>query len=201
MLRWIEDITRFIFLEDAPQPADILFIPGNGHAGPSELAAKLYSEGYAPYILPSGRYAIGSGGFCGQKSGVREYVGRFDTEWAFMRHVLMENGVPERAILREDEATYTYQNAIFSRRRTDNEALCIRRAIICCMPVHARRARMYYETLFPEAELLVCPVGDAAVNRTNWMREPEGIDAVLGEMERCGSQFHDILRELMLPDC
>ena len=117
------------------------------------------------------------------------------------RRILLENGVPDSAILREDEATYTYQNAIFSRRRTDSEALCIRRAIICCMPVHARRARMYYETLFPEAELLVCPVGDTAVNRTNWMREPEGIDAVLGEMERCGSQFHDILRELMLPDC
>lgn len=201
MLQWIEDITRFIFLEDAPRPADILFIPGNGHAGPSELAAQLYREGCAPYILPSGRYAIGSGGFCGQKSGAHEYVGRFDTEWAFMRHVLMENGVPECAILREDEATYTYQNAIYSRRRTDSEALCIRRAIICCMPVHARRARMYYETLFPEAELLVCPVRDAAVTRDTWMREPEGIDAVLGEMERCGKQFHDILKELMLTGC
>jgi len=198
MLQWIEDITRFIFLSDTPKPADIIFIPGNGHAGPSELAAQLYSEGYAPRILPSGRYAIGTEGFCGQKSGAREYVGRFDTEWAFMRHVLMENGVPESAILREDEATYTYQNAIYSRRRTDSEALTIRRAIICCMPVHARRARMYYETLFPEAELLVCPVKEAAIARDNWMHEPEGIDAVLGEVERCGKQFHDIMKELML---
>ena len=43
MLQWIEDITRFIFLSDTPMPADIIFIPGNGHAGPSELAAQLYS--------------------------------------------------------------------------------------------------------------------------------------------------------------
>jgi len=198
MLKWIEDITRFIFLADAPQPADIIFIPGNGHAGPSELAAQLYHKGYAPRILPSGRYAIGTSGFCGQKSGTREYVGRFDTEWAFMRHVLMENGVPESAILREDEATYTYQNAIYSRKRTDNEALTIRKAVICCMPVHARRAQMYYETLFPEAELFVCPVKEAAVTRDTWMNEPDGIDTVLGEVERCGKQFHDILKEIML---
>ena len=48
MLEWIDDITRFIFLEDDPKPADILFIPGNGHAEPSEWAAKLYLDGYAP---------------------------------------------------------------------------------------------------------------------------------------------------------
>ena len=198
MLQWIQDITNFIFLADEPQPADIIFIPGNGHAGPSELAAQLYREGYAPRILPSGRYAIGTEGFCGQKSGAREYVGRFDTEWAFMRHVLMENGVPESAILREDEATYTYQNAIFSRKRTDSESLTIRRAMICCMPVHARRARMYYETLYPTAQLLVCPAKGTPITRDNWMREPDGIDSVLGEMERCGAQFHDILKEIML---
>jgi len=198
MLRWIEDIASFIFLEDAPAPADVIFIPGNGHALPSELAAQLYHAGYAPRILPSGRYAIGTSGFAGQKSGSRRYEGSFDTEWAFMRHILLENGVPEKAILREDEATYTYQNAIYSRKRTDEEQLAVSRAIICCMPVHARRARMYYETLFPEAHLLVCPAKDADVTRENWTRTPQGIDAVLGEMERCGGQFHDILKDLML---
>ena len=198
MLKWIEDITDFIFLKDTPAPADVIFIPGNGCAEPSELAAQLYREGFAPYVLPSGRYAIGSGAFAGQISGSREYSGRFETEWAFMRHILLENGVPERAILREDEATYTYQNAINSRRCTDSEGLDIRRAILCCMPVHARRARMYYQTLFPEAELLVCPVHGADITRENWMCSAQGIDRVLGEMERCGSQFHDLLKEIML---
>lgn len=87
----------------------------------------------------------------------RTYEGRFETEWAFMRAVLMANGVPENAILREDEATFTYQNAIYSRRRTDAEKLTVRRALLCCMPIHARRAKMYYQTLFPETELLICP--------------------------------------------
>ena len=197
MLEWIRDITDFIFLEDEPQLADIIFIPGNGHAGPSELAARLYREGLAPLVLPSGRYAIGTPGFAGQISGSRKYAGRFDTEWAFMRHVLLQNGVPDEMILREDEATYTYQNAIFSRRRTDERRMNIRRGIICCRSVHARRAKMYYQTLYPGATLLVCPAPDSDITRENWMRTPEGIDAVLGELERCGGQFHEILRELM----
>lgn len=197
MLKWIEDVADFIFLADAPAPADVIFIPGNGHALPSELAAKLYGKGYAPYVLPSGKYAIGTDGFAGQKSGVRRYEGSFDTEWAFMRQVLMENGVPEHAILREDEATYTYQNAIFSRRRTDAMKLTVSRGIICCMPVHARRAKMYYETLFPEAHLLVCPAQSSAITRENWLQSAEGIDVVLGELERCGGQFHAILKVLM----
>ena len=198
MLEWIDDITRFIFLEDDPKPADILFIPGNGHAEPSEWAAKLYLDGYAPLILPSGRYSITTGAFCGQQTGNHQYEGRFETEWAFMRTVLMENGVPDSAILREDEATFTYQNAIYSRRRTDQERLTVHRAILCCMPVHARRAKMYYQTLYPDSELLLCPTSSAAITRINWTTEPEGIDAVLGELERCGSQFHDILREITL---
>ena len=115
-----------------------------------------------------------------------------------MRHVLTENDVPDSAILREDEATYTYQNAIYSRRRTDDAHIDVRTAIVCVMPVHARRAKMYYQTLYPEARLLVCPVTGADVTAENWMREPEGIDAVLGELERCGGQFHDILKEIML---
>ena len=198
MLKWVRDVTDFIFLEDAPAPADVIFIPGNGHALPSELAARLYRAGYAPYVLPSGRYAIGAAGFAGQKSGSRIYEGEFKTEWAFMHRILIENGVPEHAILREDEATYTYQNAIYSRKRTDEMGLHIRRAIICCVPVHARRAKMYYETLYPDAELLVCPAKDAALTRDNWLSSDEGIDTVLGEMERCGGQFHAILKDLML---
>ena len=194
MPEWTRDITEFIFLQDDPRPADILFIPGNAFAEPSERAAALYREGFAPLVLPSGRYAITRDAFPGQQSGSRVYPGTFETEWAFMRHILLQNGVPEAAILREDEATYTYQNAILSRRRTDLARLDIRRGIICCMPLHARRAKMYYQTLYPDAELLVCPARHAPITADNWTATAGGIDAVLGELECCGAQFHEILK-------
>ena len=33
------------------------------------------------------------------------------------------------------------------------------------------------------------------ISRDNWFLDGEKIDVVLGELERCGSQFHEILRE------
>ena len=53
---------------------------------------------------------------------------------------------------------------------------------------------MYYSLLFPEAEIRVCP-GSASLNIDTWTETEEGIDTVLGEVERCGTQFHDILKE------
>ena len=194
-MKWIQDITDFIFLSDAPAPADILFIPGSGHAELPEYAAQLYLRGLVPYVLPSGRYSIRKNAFFGQVSGNRIYSGNFETEWAFMRHILMANGVPDSAILREDQATYTYDNARFSRARTDSMGLTIRKALLVCQPLHARRAKTYYELAYPEADILVCPPPDAEITRENWTTTETGIHKVLGEVERCGNQFHEILCE------
>ena len=54
---------KFIFAENPPEKADIIFVPGNGFPEMAEKAAELYGQGYAPYILPSGRYSITMGKF------------------------------------------------------------------------------------------------------------------------------------------
>ena len=71
-------------------------------------------------------------------------------------------------IWREEKATYTYENAIRSREVTDAAGLQVKRGIICCKPAHARRALLYYQLLYPEAELLVCPADDCEITRDNW---------------------------------
>lgn len=114
-----------------------------------------------------------------------------------MRKVLEKNKVPSHAILREDKATYTYENAIYSRKVTDAAGIVVKRGIICCQSHHARRCRMYYQLLYPETEFLTVP-SDTEVSRDNWYRSERGIQLVLGEMERCGGQFHQILREIFL---
>ncbi|MCR4706911.1 MAG: YdcF family protein [Clostridiales bacterium] len=195
---WIRPLAGFIFVQHEPVPADVIFIAGNAHAEPSERAAALFSAGFAPYILPSGRYSVKTGYFPGQRSGKRRYPGEFMTEWEFMRTVLIANGVPESAILQEDRATFTWQNAIASRAVLEASGLCIRRAILCCMPVHARRSLLYYSSVFPEAEFFVCPAEDCEITQENWAESAEGIDAVLSEVERCGAQFHEIAKQKLL---
>ena len=55
---FLKQIEDFMFIEDKPEKADVIFVPGNGYPQMAEKAAELYRNGFAPKILPSGRYSI-----------------------------------------------------------------------------------------------------------------------------------------------
>lgn len=192
---FLKNFTDFIFLEDEPERVDMIFVPGNGYPQMAERAAELWKGAYAPYILPSGKYSVVTGKFSGVLAKTEKYHGEYGTEWEFLKTVLVNNGVDERKILREDQATYTYQNAVFSRQVTEKKGITVEKAILCCKAQHARRCKMYYELLYPETRFFVCP-SDVGINRENWYLTKQGIREVLGEIERCGGQFHEILEEL-----
>jgi uncharacterized SAM-binding protein YcdF (DUF218 family) len=195
-MKFIDDITNFIFLDDKPQNADIIFIPGGSYPEIAEKAVTLWSEGYSPIILPSGRYSVTCGYFPGPMSKANVYSKKYHTEWEFLKDVLIQNGVDESYILREDEATNTYENAIFSKRITDKHNLKIQKAIVCCKAFHARRCLMYYQTIYQQTQFIVCPTETKGINKENWFKTDEGINKVLGELSRCGSQFVDIIKTL-----
>ena len=186
MTKFLEELTDFIFLEDEPQKADVIFLPGSEEGVLAKTAARLYLEGYAPLIVPSGKYAKWTG---------HSMVDQFETESDHFAYLLMEEGVPEEAILKEREATYTYQNAINTRKLLDERGIKVKRALLCCQAYHARRSKLYYQILFPDTEILVIPTITKGITRDNWFKSREMSDIVLGEIERCGSQFHEIVAE------
>lgn len=194
--KFLNQITDFIFVEIPAEPSDLIFVPGNGYPQMAEEAARLWKAGMAPYVLPSGRYSIQSGKFMGVSEKKEQYDGDYDTEWMFLREVLIRNGVKEACILKEDRASYTYENAIYSRRLTDEIGLEIKKGILCCKSYHARRCLLYYQLLFPQTEFSVVPSETEGISRHNWHRTQEGVEKVLGELERCGSQFHQIVKDL-----
>lgn len=186
---FLKEISDFVFVEQEPEKADIIFVPGNGYPQMAERAARLYREGYAPFVLPSGRYSTVTGTFSGVLAERERYPEAFQTEWEFLKTVLVRNGVPKEAVLREDQATFTYENAIYSRQVTDRAGLTIKRAILCCKTYHARRALMYYQLLYPETEFFVCPSCTDGITAQNWQETEEGVDAVTGEVTRIIKQF------------
>lgn len=195
---FIRAVTNFIYVENAPQKADVIFVPGAARPEHALKAAELYHQGYAPYVLPSGRYSIAAGKFLGVKEAFREdYAGEYETEWAFLRDVLLRRGVPDSAILREDQATYTWDNALKSRAVTDGMGLEVKAAILCCKPFHARRALMYYQAAYPQAEFCVCPCSMPGYNRDDWFLTEKGRALVLGEVRRLGDQVNEVF-ELMM---
>lgn len=187
--RFIEQISEFIFAEDEPEKTDIIFIPGNGYSQMAEKAAALYGENYASFVLPSGKYSITVGKFGGVLSGQERYNGNYRTEWDFLKDVLIKNHVPDEVILKEDQATFTWENARFSREVTDKAEIEIKKALLCCKNYHARRSLMYYQRAYPEVEFRVCPCCVDGVTKENWMNSEEGIQSVLGEVQRIVTQF------------
>ena len=194
-MRFINDITEFIFLEDEPRPADIIFIPGGSCPEIAERAADLWGQGLASYILPSGRYSMKWGHFRGPLSKAEVYNRDYRTEWEFLKDVLISNGVEEGAILREAQSTNTYENAVCSRQITDHLKLDIQKAILCSQAFHARRCSMYYQSIYPQTEFILCPSDTQGINKQNWFHTEFGIEKVMGELTKCGSQFVDIIKK------
>lgn len=188
-MNFIREITSFIFIEDKPKKADIIFVPGGSWPEPAEKAAKLWLNGYAPYILPSGKYSMSKGYFPGSMTKDQEYIGPYETEWEFMKEIALYYGVPESAIIKEDKAEWTKQNAFNSREVTDKYDLEINKAIICCKSFHAKRCLMFYSWAYPKTEFIVCPVDIEGITKYNWFKTESGIDNVMGELSRLGGQL------------
>lgn len=173
-------ITQFIFVETTIKPADVILIPGASQPQLMEKAAELYRLKMAPYILPSG----------GATPNVKT------TEWEFLRDIGLSLGVPESAILKEDQAMNTFDNARNSWRVLQKECISVRKVILVCKSVHARRALLTYQTVFPRNTAFhVAPVIDrTGISRDNWFLEEDSIERVMTEVEKIGKYFGNHIR-------
>ena len=190
-MKFLRDITEFIFLEELPEKADLIIVPGNTWPQPARRAAALYHEGMAPYIVVSGRYSKGQQTFAGAACEGDRYKGAYMTEADFLTDVLIREGVPETAVLQERKAEFTLENARYIRRLLEEKKMTVKKALICCQAFHARRCRMYFEYVFQDTdvEFLMCPAVTQGISRCSWMESQKGLDTVLGELRRCGEQF------------
>lgn len=190
--RAIKDITNFIFMDDAPEKCDIILIPGTSKSSITEKAAELYCAGYAPYVMPSGLYSSSLGRFAAENIDNPRYVGEYATDFEYCKHILMENGVPESAILREDRATNSMENAMYSAQAVKDTGIEVKRAIICCQAFHARRAFLSYACHFGDTELIVVPTATQGITRNDWFKSEKGYKKVMGEVAKCGVYFKEM---------
>ena len=93
------EIENFIFAENRIEKADVIFVPGNGYPEMAEAAARLYHEGIAPYIIPSGRYSITLGRFGGVLHNREKYL------ITFLKNIQHQNFNDIEIILVDDNST------------------------------------------------------------------------------------------------
>lgn len=193
MHRIISDISEFIFVEDSPQRADVIIAVGGSMPQIAESAASLYHDGFAPYIVAGGGYSVKIGFFKGPSDKNDIYNKHYRTECDFYTDVLLNNGVPESAILHENRSGHTRENAEFAKRVIEEHGLSVKVMIVVCKRFHARRCQIFFQSAFPDAVVLIVPtdVGQSqlSLTRDNWYTTKYGIGRVLGELKRCGTQI------------
>ena len=194
----IKDITNFIFVEDEPQKADAIFLPGGSHPEQPEYAVELYHKGYAKWLIPSGGVSVKRDRWPGVRSKADVYNGNYQFDCEFLTDVFLKNGVPADAIIGENKSGHTRDNAFLSRMVVDEKGIEIKTAIIVCKAFHARRCLMHYQMAFPDTTFYVCPVVCMGITKDNWYKSEQGIDRVLGELARCGNQFVGDIKEYLL---
>ena len=185
----INDIGNFIFVSDEPEKADVIFLPGGSHPEQPEYASELYHRGYAKWLIPSGGVSVKRDKWPGVRSKADIYNGNYRSDCEFFTDVLLKNGVPASAIIREDQSGHTRDNAFLSRKIVDERGVAVKTAMIVCKAFHARRCLMLYQMAFPNVNIKVCPVHCYNITKDNWYQTEAGIDRVLGELARCGNQF------------
>jgi len=168
-------ISDFLFIDNEVIPADVILIPGGSHPQQMIKACELYHQGIATLILPSG--------------GFNSKLG--ETEWNYLRRIGLNNNVPDKAILREDQAQHTFDNATLSWEVLQKSNIIVNSVILICKAQHARRALMTYQTIFPkEVNIMVASVAEnREITRDNWFLEESKIKVVMTEVEKIGKYF------------
>lgn len=172
-------ITDFIFVESEISHADVILIPGSNHPPLMEEAARLYKNGFAPYILPSGGYKTQIG----------------TTEWEYLTKIGSSQGIPEEVFLKEDNAQHTLENARFSLEVLKTNGIKFDKVIIVCKAGHSRRSLLSYQVTFPiSTEFMVSPVVDRyEITKDNWHLSEIGRKRIMSEVQKIGKYFRDFI--------
>jgi uncharacterized SAM-binding protein YcdF (DUF218 family) len=185
--RPLDPITGFMFIDDPVVEADIILVPGGNFPQAAEKAADLYLAGLSSRILPSGRY--------------HPDLAPYPTEWHYMRDICTGKGVPKSAILREETAENTFENARKSLAVIRQAGIPFSNCILVCRNWHARRSLLTYQAVFPpEVSFRVVSVPDQyCLAPDDWYLDPVKTEFIMTEMRKIGEYFGREIPKLIRP--
>jgi uncharacterized SAM-binding protein YcdF (DUF218 family) len=162
-------VADFLTPEDRLHAADaILVFSGDPDYERTLEATRVYHLGYARYLVFSGR---GGPGDSAQS----------------MAEVARLHGVPDAAILLEEQATSTYENVLFVRALLAQYH--VHRLILVTSPYHQRRAYLVARHVLRQVTLINHPVRQSRWSAQGWWRDPAERDIVLSEYAKLAGYF------------
>ena len=134
----------------------------------ARAAAKVYLEGRVKYIVPSG--------------GVKwETDGELISEAEYMKRILLEEGVPEEAIILENEARTTKENMIYGVLQLNRKTKFYdgKRVMIVTSINHMKRSLALGKTFLPRFAQISYYPSQPDVPREQLMADPSRMDSAL----------------------
>jgi len=155
---------EFLIVAEKPRPSDAIVVLAGDRGERTEYAADLYNRGFAPVMIISG--------------------GVLYDELIYAR-VMAEHarelGVSREAIILEDEAETTYENAVLTKKIIRQRG--IKSALVVSSPYHMRRVKFIFDRVFQGSgvELVYVPVKDSWFEPDSWWKSPRGQKIVFFE--------------------
>jgi uncharacterized SAM-binding protein YcdF (DUF218 family) len=111
---------RWLVIDQPPRKADVIIVL-SGDPARTQMGIDLYHMGYAPYLL-------------------------FTSSDSSMEAAALGQGVPARAIILEERADSTYENALYSKTLMEQDGL--RSALVVSSDYHMLRSRLTFLRVF-----------------------------------------------------
>ena len=142
---WLPGLYIFLDQSEAPRSADVIVLLGGSDNQRALYASQLYQEGFAPKVLISGQ----------------------SVKMNYIVNLVVESGIPESAMLINDQATSTYDEA--QQVLAILESVGVQSAIIVTNRYHTRRSRATYLHVFQEHDISLNFVSpDDGIESATW---------------------------------
>lgn len=146
---------RYLAVAHPPCVSDVIFVFGSRDLAVPRRAAELYRAGHAARILVSGRLGPMTRDVFPQ------------AEALVFRDLLLDAGVPDRAIITEVEAGNTLENVTFGMTALRAAGHRPRSALLVAKAFVMRRCVATFARQHPDVEVRACPPAGALVDHVD----------------------------------
>lgn len=155
---------KWLVVDDPLQKVDVIVVLSGDRGERVEHAVDLYKKGYADKLLITGGIVYDNITICD-----------------LMAEHAIRLGVPPEAIIREEEADSTYENAVLSKDML--QEMHIKKAIIVSSNYHMRRVKLTFDRVYSGSGvvLIYSPAIDRNYDAINWWKDNKGIMFVINE--------------------
>jgi uncharacterized SAM-binding protein YcdF (DUF218 family) len=159
------------------EPADVIIAMGCEDGRVAERAAQLYNDGFAQWVICTGRSGVRTRAMLQAKG--------FQSEADYFADIVQRGGVPPERILREDKATNSGENIAYTKELFTNKGIAATRIIIVTAPYAERRQQATYAEQWPEKVITVTsPQLTFETYPTSELTEDYMINALVGRVQR-----------------